>query len=111
MNTKFFGPDRVQLGWPDTEWAVLLTGMEEIHDQPSAEMALMFAADHNAGAAESRTNHPGDPNMPVTHAVVLRHGYAWSADVEHRTGRDCGIEHCTHCDTGRAVVAKAAAAS
>lgn len=110
MTTQFFGPNRVQLGWPDTEWAVWVSGMDDIHDQPSAETALMYAADLNVGAAELHANDKSGL-MPIAYAVVLRHGYAWSADVEHRAGRDCGIEHCIHCGTDRNVAAAKAAQS
>jgi hypothetical protein len=97
----FFGPNRALLATPRTEWSVLLTGLDENHNQPTAEAALAFAADQNATAAEHRAQHPDDSLMPVSHAVVLRHGYAWSAAVEHRAGRDCGIGQCIHCGTDR----------
>ena len=104
---EFFGPNRTRIGWPDIEWAVWVSGMDEIHEQPSAETALMYAADYNAGTAELHANdHTG--LMPIVHAVVLRNGYAWSSEVEHRAGRDCGIQQCIHCGTDRNVTTAAA---
>lgn len=108
MTVHYFGPNATRLGWPDTEWAVLCTGSDEISDQPSAEMALLYAADYNAVTAELAANDP-DGLMPVSHAIVLHNGYAWSADVEHRAGRDCGIGQCIHCGTDRNVAAAKAA--
>lgn len=95
---KLFGPDRARIGDPDTNWAVWISGMDDIHDQPNAEAALAFAADHNASAC---ADYDGNPYSPVTYAVVLHCGYAWSSHVEHRAGRDCGVQGCVHCGTDR----------
>lgn len=95
---KLFGPDRVRIGDPDTNWAVWISGMDDIHDQPTAEAALSYAADHNAVAC---ADYDGNPYSPVTYAVVLHCGYAWSSSVEHRAGRDCGVSGCVHCGTDR----------
>ncbi len=95
---KLFGPDRTRPGWPDQEWAVWISGMDDITQQPNVEAALAYAADHNASAC---ADYDGNPYTPVTYAVVLHHGYAWSASVEHRAGRDCGVKGCVHCGTDR----------
>jgi hypothetical protein len=100
---KLFGPDRVRIGDPDTNWAVWISGMDDIHDQPNAEAALAFAADHNAVAC---ADYDGNPYSPVTYAVVLHQGYAWSSHVEHRAGRDCGVSGCVHCGTDRNITLK-----
>lgn len=93
--TTYFGPTRDRLGYPEPEWSVLITGMDDIHDQPDVTTALAFAAEHNAVAAAHRTHHANDPLEPVTHAIVLRHGYAWTPSTEHRAGRECGMPNCT----------------
>lgn len=73
--TPLFGPDRIRPGYPDTEWSVWITGMDDVLDQPDLTTALMVAAEHNATAVSIRdTSSDLDP---VTHAVVLHHGYAW----------------------------------
>ena len=72
--------------------------MDDITQQPNVEAALAYAADHNASAC---ADYDGNPYTPVTYAVVLHHGYAWSASVEHRAGRDCGVKGCVHCGTDR----------
>jgi len=95
---KLFGPDRILIGDTNTAWAVWISGMDDIHDQPNAEAALSFAADHNASAC---ADYDGNPYTPITWAVVLHHGYAWSASVEHRNGRDCQVKGCVHCGTDR----------
>lgn len=96
--TKLFGPNRIRPGYEDQEWAVWITGMDDVTQQPTVEAALAYAADHNAVAASL---YDGSPLNPVTYAVVLHHGYAWSADVEHCAGRDCGVKGCVHCGTDR----------
>lgn len=95
---KLFGPDRQRVGYDDQEWAVWISGMDDITQQPNVEAALAYAADHNASAC---ADYDGNPYTPVTWAVVLHHGYAWSSSVEHRAGRDCGVKGCVHCGTDR----------
>ena len=96
---KLFGEDRIRPGYEDDEWAVWVIGPDDIHVQPTVEAALAVAADHNAIAA---ADYDGHPYAPVVHAVVLHHGYAWSASVEHQAGRDCGMKGCTDCGASRA---------
>jgi hypothetical protein len=71
---KLFGPDRIRPGYPDQEWAVWITGMDDVLPQPDLTTALILAAEHNATAVAVNDGHP---HTPVTHAVVLHHGYAW----------------------------------
>ena len=101
--TRLFGPDRIRPGYDDQEWAVWITGMDDITQQPNLEAALAAAAEHNAIAADL---HDGNPLSPVTYAVVLHDGYAWSPSVEHRAGRDCGVKGCVHCGTDRNIAAR-----
>lgn len=96
--TILFGPNRTLIGDENTNWAVWTSGMDDIHEQPNVEAALAYAADHNAVAASL---YDGNPLNPVSYAVVLHCGYAWSSDVEHRAGRDCGVKGCVHCGTDR----------
>lgn len=100
-----FGETPIRPGYADQEWAVWITGMDDITEQPNAEAALLLAAEHNALSADM---YDGDPNAPVSFAVVLRHGYAWSPSVEHRAGRDCGVRACVHCGTDRNIAARSA---
>jgi hypothetical protein len=102
-----FGPNRQLLGYEDQDWAVWISGMDDIHDQPTSEMALAFAAEFNAGAY---ADYDGSPYSPVIYAIVLRHGYAWAPSVDHRAGRDCGLETCIHCGTDRNIAASHKAA-
>ena len=102
---KLFGPDRVRPGYDDQEWAVWISGMDDVIVQPNVEAALAFANDHNASAC---ADYDGSPYTPVTWAVVLHQGYAWSSSVEHRAGRDCGVKGCVHCGTDRNIAARAA---
>lgn len=106
---KLFGPDRNRLGYEDQEWAVWISGMDDINEADSAETALAVAAEHNATFAELALGSDPSPYDPVLYAIVLRRGYAWSPAVEHRNGRDCGLVNCVHCSTDRNIAAKASA--
>ena len=93
-----FGPNRNRLGYEEQEWAVWVSGMDEIHDADSLVHALELANELNGTFAQLRHNADGldDPSY-VLGAVVLRHGYAWTADTEHRLGLACGKPDCTNC--------------
>lgn len=101
----FFGPDRVLLGHPDQEWAVWISGPDDIRECISAEDAMQFALAHNTGFAliDFRSGSEFDPAL---YAVVLRNGYAWTPEAEHRAGRDCGAKHCEHCAPARTTTAR-----
>ncbi|MFM9635896.1 hypothetical protein [Streptomyces turgidiscabies] len=92
---KLFGSDRTRIGDSDTEWAVWVSGPDDIHNQPDLEHALITAAEFNATARET---YDGSQFSPVIYAVVLHWGYAWARDVEHTTGGNCGVDGCAHCD-------------
>ncbi|MDG9701722.1 hypothetical protein [Streptomyces sp. DH37] len=109
MTTNLFGPDRTRLGYEDQEWAVWISGMDDIHQKDSAETALADAADYNATFAQMALRDDRSEYDPVLYAVVLHRGYAWSPSVEHRNGRDCGLVRCVHCGTDRNIAAKAGA--
>lgn len=98
-----FGPDRHRLGYESDEWAVWVSGMDEIHDVDTLPAALELANELNGTFAQLRYNASGpeDPSF-VLGAVVLHHGYAWTADTEHRLGMDCGVPSCGPCSSGRA---------
>ena len=89
-----FGPNRVLLGNEDQEWAVYLTGTGDLFEKPSIEQAAASAAEFNASAYAT---YDGHPMTPVTYALVLRNGYAWTQSTEHRAGRDCGLTDCVSC--------------
>lgn len=91
---KLFGPDRTRIGDADTEWAVWVSGPDDIHVQPDLEHALITAAEFNSTACET---YDGNQFTPVIYAVVLHWGYAWARDVEHTTGGNCGVDGCAHC--------------
>jgi hypothetical protein len=95
-----FGPGRVLLGYEDQEWAVWVSGMDELHDADTLDAALELAGELNGTFAQLRYNAPGldDPSY-VLGAVVLRHGYAWTAATEHRLGLACGKPDCDSCPT------------
>ncbi|MEU3565766.1 hypothetical protein [Kitasatospora sp. NPDC006786] len=66
--------DRLRPGTPDRPWELWLTGPDTLLEMPDLATALMAAAEHNAAAADL---DDGSPLQPVSHAVVLQHGYAW----------------------------------
>ncbi|MGP4114623.1 hypothetical protein ACTWP5_27405 [Streptomyces sp. 4N509B] len=106
LRPRLFGPadERTRPGYPDIEWSVWITGMDDIHEldedgQPFDLLAaLQFAAEYNAGAA---ADYDGHPYTPVIHAVVLHWGYAWSQKSEHAHGVDCGVQRCGPCSFDR----------
>ncbi|MFF4344269.1 hypothetical protein ACFY00_30620 [Kitasatospora sp. NPDC001540] len=69
-----FGEEPFVVGDEGQEWALWLTGMDEIIPMPSLGEALMEAAEHNAVATDL---DDGSPFNAVVHAVVLHHGVAW----------------------------------
>lgn len=93
--TQLFGPDRTRLGYEDQEWSVWVSGMDDIHNADTLAAALELANEFNATAAQLRLQF-GDPAY-LLGAVVLRHGYAWTADTEHRLGLKCGVPTCGPC--------------
>lgn len=96
--TPLFGPDRHRLGDETQEWAVWVSGMDELHDADTLPAALELANELNGTYAQLRHNATSldDPSY-VLGAVVLRHGYAWTADTEHRLGLNCGNPTCGPC--------------
>lgn len=92
---KLFGPDRTRIGDEAQEWAVWVSGPDDIHTQHTLEAALITAAEFNATACET---YDGNQFSPVIYAVVLHWGYAWARDVEHTSGGNCGVAGCAHCD-------------
>jgi hypothetical protein len=92
---KLFGPDRTRIGDEAQEWAVWVSGPDDIHTQHTLEAALITAAEFNATACET---YDGNQFSPVIYAVVLHWGYAWARDVEHTTGGTCGVNGCAWCD-------------
>ncbi|MET8978519.1 hypothetical protein ABZX85_23165 [Streptomyces sp. NPDC004539] len=96
---KLFGPDRQLLGYEDQEWAVWVSGMDDVLPQPDLITALVTAGEQNAALCGG---YDGHPHTPVAYAVVLHHGYAWAQSVEHQAGRDCGMRNCTDCGARRA---------
>lgn len=94
-----YGPSRQRVGYEDQEWAVWILGQDDIHEQPSLAEALEFAAENNSIFADLRLS--ASEFDPVCYAVVLHHGYAWNATVEHQLGRDCGRPDCQACETSR----------
>lgn len=101
--TPLFGPDRKRLGYEDQEWAVWVSGMDEIHDVDTLPAALELANELNGTFAQLRHNATNvyDPSYTLG-AIVLRHGYAWTKDTEHRLGLDCGAPDCGSCSVDRA---------
>jgi hypothetical protein len=96
--TPLFGPNRTRLGYEEQEWAVWVSGMDELHDADTLAAALVLANELNGTFAQLRHNADtlDDPSY-VLGAVVLRHGYAWTADTEHRLGLKCGNPTCGPC--------------
>ena len=95
--TQLFGPDRTRLGYADQEWSVWVSGMDDIHNADTLAAALELANEFNATAAQLRLNNRIDDPSYLLGAVVLRHGYAWTADTEHRLGLKCGNPTCGPC--------------
>lgn len=95
--TQLFGPDRTRLGYEDQEWSVWVSGMDDIHNADSLGAALELANEFNATAAQLRFNSSTDDPSYLLGAVVLRHGFAWTADTEHRLGLKCGVPTCGPC--------------
>ncbi|MFJ4672833.1 hypothetical protein [Kitasatospora purpeofusca] len=97
-------PDRrLRPGSPDRPWELWLTGPDTLLEMPDLATALMAAAEHNALAADL---DDGSPLQPVTHAVVLRHGYAWRRSGAARSG--AGVAVPTVCWTACCSVCGAA---
>ncbi|KOV35765.1 hypothetical protein ADK60_08675 [Streptomyces sp. XY431] len=93
-------PDqRLRPGNPDRPWELWLTGPNTLLPMPDLATALMAAAEHNALAADL---DDGSPLQPATHAVVLRHGYAWRREGAARPGT--GIAVPSLCWTARCSV-------
>lgn len=95
--TSLFGPDRARLGYEDQEWSVWVSGMDDIHNADTLAAALELANEFNATAAQLRFNSSTDDPSYLLGAVVLRHGYAWTAETEHRLGLKCGVPTCGPC--------------
>lgn len=95
--TQLFGPDRTRLGYEDQEWSVWVSGMDDIHNADTLAAALELANEFNATAAQLRLNNRVDDPSYLLGAVVLRHGFAWTADTEHRPGLKCGVPTCGPC--------------
>jgi hypothetical protein len=96
--TPLFGPNRTRLGYEEQEWAVWVSGMDELHNADTLAAALELANELNGTFAQLKHNADklDDPSY-VLGAVVLRHGYAWTADTEHRLGLKCGNPTCGPC--------------
>lgn len=93
---RLFGsPDaRFRPGHADTEWAVWISGMDDVLDAPDLETASRMAVERNAAFADLCFR---DPQSPALYAVVLHHGYAWTQATEHAHGVHGGISACGHC--------------
>ncbi|MFJ9846987.1 hypothetical protein ACIRYZ_42465 [Kitasatospora sp. NPDC101155] len=91
--------DRLRPGTPDRPWELWLTGPDTLLEMPDLATALMAAAEHNAAAADLED---GSPLQPVTHALVLHHGYAWRREGAARSG--AGIAVPSLCWTARCSV-------
>ncbi|GLW73674.1 hypothetical protein Kpho02_59730 [Kitasatospora phosalacinea] len=77
-----FAEEPLIVGDEAQEWALWLTGMDEIIPMPSLGEALIEAAEHNAVATDL---DDGSPFNAVVHAVVLHHGVAWRRPRQART--------------------------
>ncbi|MYR73035.1 MULTISPECIES: hypothetical protein [unclassified Streptomyces] len=102
MTTTLFGENRTRLGNKGQEWSVWVSGMDDIHDKHSLEDALELANELNAIFADLRFRSDSKYS-PIMHAVVLHHGYAWTASTEHALGLDCGVPACEPCSLDRDV--------
>ncbi|MDX2921837.1 hypothetical protein [Streptomyces sp. NE06-03C] len=100
--TTLFGPDRTRLGYEEQEWSVWVSGMDDIHDKATLVEALELTNELNACFTQLRLNSSSDLD-PVMYAVVLHHGYAWTASTEHALGLDCGVPACGPCSFDRAI--------
>lgn len=96
-----FGADRTRIGYAEQEWAVWVSGLDDIHPRDTLLDALEFANEINATFAQLRLRDDSD-YAPIQHAVVLHHGYAWTAATEHAHGLDCGRPDCDPCSLDRA---------
>ncbi|MBP0453999.1 hypothetical protein J5Y04_31320 [Kitasatospora sp. RG8] len=88
--------DRLRPGNPDKAWELWLTGPNTLLEMPDLATALMATAEHNALAADL---NDGSPLEPVTHALVLHHGYAWRREGAARSG--AGIAAPSLCWTAK----------
>ncbi|MHC3427235.1 hypothetical protein [Streptomyces sp. DT18] len=104
MSTTLFGEQRQLLGYESQEWAVWVSGTDDIHDRNTLGAALHLAAELNAGFAQMRFNSNSEYD-PVMYAVVLHYGYAWAVDTEHALGLDCGVPACGEHEAQRAAKA------
>ena len=100
-STKLFGENRTRLGYEDQEWPVWVSGADEIHDRQTLGGALNLAHELNATFAQLRFNSSSEYD-PVTYALVLHHGYAWTQGTEHALGINCGVDSCTPCSSTQA---------
>lgn len=80
--------DRLRPGTPDRPWELWLTGPNALLPMPDLATALMAAAEHNAVAADL---DDGSPLQPVSHALVLHHGYAWRRESAARSGAGIAV--------------------
>jgi hypothetical protein len=104
MTYRLFGEGdtRTRIGSADTEWAVWQSGTDDVlekdRDGNGLDLgdALELANELNATAASA-----GNQFEPVTHAVVLHWGYAWTAAADHAHGLDCGVRRCGPCSFNR----------
>ncbi|MFJ5927599.1 hypothetical protein ACIQF6_33890 [Kitasatospora sp. NPDC092948] len=78
-----FAEQPAVVGDPSQDWALWLTGIEQIVPMPSLGEALIEATEHNAVAADM---DDGSPCNAVVHAVVLHHGTAWRRPRSARAG-------------------------
>ncbi|MEU2180261.1 hypothetical protein [Streptomyces thermolilacinus] len=101
---KIFGTDRTPLGHEDQEWAVWVSHTDDVHPQSTVGAALQLANSLNAGFAALQA--AGRPLDHALYAVVLHHGYAWTAETEHQLGADCGIPTCGPCSSDRAFTSR-----
>ncbi|MET8704193.1 hypothetical protein ABZW10_35885 [Kitasatospora sp. NPDC004723] len=93
-------PDqRLRPGSPDKAWELWLTDPNSLLPMPDLATALMAAAEHNAVSADL---DDGSPFQPVSHALVLHHGYAWRREGAARPG--AGIAVPSLCWTARCSV-------
>lgn len=100
MSTEtLFGETRRLVGPADQEWSVWVSGLDDIHDKDTLADALELANELNASLAALRET--ANECDPVTYALVLHHGYAWTVATEHALGLDCGHPDCYPCATGR----------
>jgi len=90
---------RLRPGTPNRPWELWLSGPDTLLEMPDLATALMAAAEHNALAADL---DDGSPLQPVSHALVLHHGYAWRREGAARSG--VGLAVPSLCWTARCSV-------